>query len=61
MFGKRGIFPLIIIIASLVLFVLSLVFWKDENEPGRLYSMLSNILLIVGMVFVMIGNRNGYK
>jgi membrane protease YdiL (CAAX protease family) len=59
MFGKKGILPLLLIICSLILFVINLIELKKGavSENGPAYGMLSNVLLIIGMVFVLIGNR----
>lgn len=60
MFGKKAIAPLILILISLVLLVLNLL----ELNKGKdtIYGALSNLLLIVAMVFVIIGNgKNSNK
>lgn len=51
MFDKKGILAVVLIVGSVILLILNLV--KD----GSIYAILSNILLIVAMVFVLFGNR----
>ncbi len=55
MFDKKGILAVVLIVGSAILLILNLV--KD----GSIYAILSNILLIVAMVFVLIGNRKKKK
>lgn len=55
MFGKKAIAPLFVILISLVLFVINLLELKNGN--GGIWGLVSNILLIIAMVLVMIGNK----
>lgn len=57
MFGKRAILPLILIIASIVLLVFNIIELNRDEGAGSIYGPVSNILLIIGMVMVIIGNR----
>jgi len=54
MFGKKAVLPFVLIIASLVLLVLNLTGPKGEKN---IYGAISNVLLILAMVLVIIGNR----
>jgi len=58
MFGKKAIAPLVPILISLVLFVFNLFELKKSNSA---IWMVSNLLLIVAMIFVMIGNKKKSK
>ena len=51
MFGKKGLLPGLLIIASLVLLFLNIL------NDGSIYGIISNLLLIIAMVFVLIGNK----
>ncbi|EAR15095.1 hypothetical protein RB2501_12232 [Robiginitalea biformata HTCC2501] len=51
MFDIKGGLAIFLIIASLILLVLNLI------NGGSIYSILSNILIIAGMVFVLIAKR----
>ena len=51
MFGKKGLLPGLLIIASLILLFLNIV------NDGSIYGILSNILLIIAMVLVLIDNK----
>ena len=59
MFGKKAIAPLMVIVISLVLFVINLIELKNGN--GEIWGMVSNILLIIAMALVMIGNKKKSK
>ena len=59
MFGKKAIAPLVVIVISLVLFVINLIEVKNGN--GEIWGMVSNILLIIAMALVMIGNKKKSK
>lgn len=59
MFGKKAIAPLVVILISLVLFVINLMELKNGNNA--IWGMVSNILLIIAMVLVMIGNKKKSK
>ncbi|MBW8198953.1 hypothetical protein [Flagellimonas abyssi] len=59
MFGKKAIAPLVVIVISLVLFVINLIELKNGN--GEIWGMVSNILLIIAMALVMIGNKKKSK
>ncbi|MFT0713983.1 hypothetical protein [Flagellimonas lutimaris] len=59
MFGKKAIAPLVPILISLVLFVFNLFELKKSNSA--IWGMVSNLLLIVAMIFVMIGNKKKSK
>ncbi|MDF0714798.1 hypothetical protein PY092_01440 [Muricauda sp. 334s03] len=59
MFGKKAIAPLVLIIISLVLFVFNLFELKKSNNA--IWGMVSNVLLIVAMIFVMVGNKKKTK
>ena len=59
MFGKKAIAPLVVILISLVLFVINLMELKNGNTA--IWGMVSNILLIIAMVLVMIGNKKKSK
>lgn len=59
MFGKKSIAPLVLIIISLILFVFNLFELKKSNNA--IWGMVSNILLIVAMIFVMLGNKKKSK
>jgi len=59
MFGKKAIAPLVLIIISFVLFILNLFELKKGNSA--IWGMVSNILLIVAMVFVIIDNKKKSK
>ena len=51
MFGKKGLLPGLLVIASLVLLFLNIL------NDGSIYGIISNLLLIIAMVFVLIGNK----
>tara|TARA_B100000749_G_scaffold247555_1_gene211042 strand:+ start:158 stop:376 length:219 start_codon:yes stop_codon:yes gene_type:complete len=59
MFGKKAIAPLVVIVISLVLFVINLIEVKNGN--GEIWGMVSNILLIIAMALVIIGNKKKSK
>ena len=59
MFGKKAIAPLMVIVISLVLFVINLIELKNGN--GEIWGMVSNILLIIAMALVIIGNKKKSK
>lgn len=59
MFGKKAIAPLVVIVISPVLFVINLIELKNGN--GEVWGMVSNILLIIAMALVMIGNKKKSK
>ena len=59
MFGKKAIAPLVVIVISLVLFVINLIEVKNGN--GEIWGMVSNILPIIAMALVMIGNKKKSK
>lgn len=59
MFGKKAIAPLVVIVISLVLFVINLIELKNGN--GEIWGMVSNILLIIAMALVIIGNKKKSK
>lgn len=59
MFGKKAIAPLVVIVISLVLFVINLIELKNGN--GEIWGMVSNILLIIAMALVLIGNKKKSK
>ena len=57
MFGKKAILPFILIIASIVLLILNIIELNKNNSSGNIYGPISNVLLILAMIFVIIGNR----
>ena len=59
MFGKKAIAPLVVMVISLVLFVINLIELKNGN--GGIWGMVSNILLIIAMALVIIGNKKKSK
>ncbi|WP_437396072.1 hypothetical protein [Flagellimonas lutimaris] len=59
MFGKKAIAPLVLILISLVLFVFNP--FELEKSNSAIWGMISNILLIVAMIFVMVGNKKKSK
>jgi len=59
LFGKKAIAPLVLILVSLVLFVFNL--FELEKSNSAIWGMISNILLIVTMIFVMVGNKKKSK
>jgi len=59
LFGKKAIAPLVLILVSLVLFVFNL--FELEKSNSAIWGMISNILLIVAMIFVMVGNKKKSK
>nr|WP_297784327.1 hypothetical protein [uncultured Allomuricauda sp.] len=59
MFGKKAIAPLVLILISLVLLIINLMELKNGNSG--IWGMVSNILLIIAMVLVMIGNKKKSK
>jgi len=59
LFGKKAISPLVLILISLVLFVFNL--FELEKSNSAIWGMISNILLIVTMIFVMVGNKKKSK
>jgi len=56
MFGKRAILPLILILASIVLFLVNLLH-RSKRDSFLILGMVSNLLVIAAMVLVLIGNR----
>ena len=56
MFGKRAILPLILILASVVLFLMNLLH-RSKWDSFLTLAMVSNLLVIAAMVLVLIGNR----
>jgi len=61
MFGKRAILPLMLIIASIVLLALNIIELNKDEGSGGIYGPISNILIIIGMVAVLIGNRKSSR
>ncbi|MER3319493.1 MAG: hypothetical protein RIB79_14465 [Allomuricauda sp.] len=59
MFGKKAIAPLVLILIGLVLFVFNLFELKKSNSA--IWGMVSNLLLIVAMIFVLVGNKKKSK
>lgn len=59
MFGKEAIAPLVLILIGLVLFVFNLFELKKSNSA--IWGMVSNLLLIVAMIFVLVGNKKKSK
>ncbi|AEM70379.1 hypothetical protein Murru_1337 [Allomuricauda ruestringensis DSM 13258] len=55
MFGKKSIVALALIIISFVLFVMNLI--GLNNGEDTLYGILSNLLLILAMALVIVGER----
>ncbi|WP_318311037.1 hypothetical protein [Flagellimonas crocea] len=50
MFGKTAFAPLVVIIISAILFGLNI--YEQRNGNGSIWGILSNILLILAMIFV---------
>ncbi len=51
MLGKRAILPLMLIIASIVLLALNIIELNKDEGSGGFYGPISNILIIIGMVW----------
>jgi hypothetical protein len=61
MIGKRAILPFVLLVASIILLVLNISELNREDDSGSIYGPISNVLIIIAMILVIVGNRKSSK